>query len=46
MSGDMGITLMFCLAGIMMVGYALYRFRFRQVRLTERVQALKEQLED
>lgn len=46
MSSDMGITLMFCLAGIMMVGYALYRFRFRQVRLTERVQALKEQLED
>ena len=46
MSGDMGITLVFCLAGIMMVGYALYRFRFRQVRLTERVQALKEQLED
>ena len=44
MSGDMGTTLMFCLAGIMMVGYALYRFRFRQVRLTERVQALKEQL--
>ena len=46
MSGDMGITLMFCLAGIAMVGFALYRFRFRQVRLTERVEALKEQLED
>ena len=46
MSGDMGITLMFCLAGIAMVGFALYRLRFRQVRLTERVEALKEQLED
>ena len=42
----MGITLMFCLAGIAMVGFALYRLRFRQVRLTERVEALKEQLED
>ncbi|MFR8009965.1 MAG: cytochrome C assembly protein, partial [Gordonibacter urolithinfaciens] len=46
MSGDMGITLMFCLAGIAMVGFALYRLRFRQVRLAERVEALKEQLED
>ena len=46
MSGDMGITLMFCLAGIAMVGFALYRLRFRQVRLTDRVEALKEQLED
>ena len=46
MSADMGITLMFCLVGIMLIGFALYRFRFRQVRLTERVEALKEQLED
>ena len=46
MSGDMGITLMFCLAGIAMIGFALYRLRFRQVRLTERVEVLKEQLED
>ena len=30
----------------MLIGFALYRFRFRQVRLTERVEALKEQLED
>ena len=46
MSADMGITLMFCLVGIMLIAFALYRFRFRQVRLTERVEALKEQLED
>ena len=37
---------MFCLAGIAMIGFALYRLRFRQVRLTERVEVLKEQLED
>ncbi len=41
MSADMGIMLMFCLVGIMLIGFALYRFRFRQVRLTERVEALK-----
>ena len=41
MSADMGITLMFCLVGIMLIGFALYRFRFRQVRLTERVEALR-----
>ena len=44
--GRYGITLMFCLVGIMLIGFALFRFRFRQVRLTERVEALKEQLED
>ena len=46
MSADMGITLAVCMAGIMLLGFALYRSRFRQVRLTERVEALKEQLED
>ena len=46
MSGDMGMTVAVCLAGLLLVGFALYRFRFRQVRLTERVEALKEQLED
>ena len=33
--GRYGITLMFCLVGIMLIGFALYRFRFRQVRLTD-----------
>lgn len=46
MSPDMAVTLVFCLVGIVMIGFALYRLRFRQVRLSERVEALKEQLED
>ena len=46
MSADMGITLAVCMVGLMLLGFALYRTRFRQVRLTERVEALKEQLED
>ncbi len=44
--GRHGHHAMFCLVGIAMVGFALYRLRFRQVRLAERVEALKEQLED
>ena len=42
MSADMGITLAVCMVGIMLLGFALYRARFRQVRLAERVEALKE----
>ena len=45
MSGDMGMTVAVCLAGLMLVGFALYRFRFRQVRLQERLQALKDEVE-
>ena len=39
---DEGIVVM----GMLCVAFALYRLRFRQIRLAERVQALKEQLED
>ena len=46
MTGDMGMTLTVCLVGLMLLGFALYRLRFRQVRLTQRVEALKEQLEE
>ena len=46
MSMDMGLTVLVCFIGLAMVGFALYRMRFRQVRLTQRVEALKEQLED
>ena len=45
MSGAMGMTVAVCLAGLMLVGFALYRFRFRQVRLQERLQALKDEVE-
>ncbi len=40
MTGDMGITLVFCMLGIMMLGYAMYRMRFHAHRIEERVEAL------
>lgn len=46
MAPDMTITLIVCLVGMFCVAYGLYRLRFRQLRLAERVAALKEQLED
>ena len=46
MSGDMVATLVVCLLGLACVGLALYRLRFRQVRLAERVEALKLAIEE
>ena len=46
MTGDMGITVAIIMVGMLLVAFGLYRTRFRQVRLAERVQALKEQLDD
>ena len=46
MSPDMGMTVGVVMLGMIMVGFALYRLRFRQVRLAQRVEAVKEQLED
>lgn len=46
MSGDMGATLAVVMVGMAFVGFALYRLRFRQVRLAQRVEAAKELLED
>lgn len=45
MAPDMAMTVMAIMVGMLLVGFALYRLRFRQLRLAERVEALKEQLE-
>ena len=46
MSPDMTLTLVVCLIGLALVGFALYRMRFRQVRLAERVEYLSERIEE
>ena len=46
MSPDMGATVAIITVGMLLVGFALYRLRFRQMRLDERLQALKDQLDD
>ncbi|MGI6105338.1 MAG: cytochrome c biogenesis protein CcsA [Raoultibacter sp.] len=46
MSTDMLIPLMLCMFGMFMIVYGLYRFRFRQAVLAERVEVIKEKLED
>ena len=45
MAPDMAMTVMAIMVGMLLVGFALYRLRFRQLRRAERVEALKEQLE-
>lgn len=46
MSADMGATVAVVMVGMLLVGFALYRLRFRQVRLAQRLDAVKEQLEE
>ena len=46
MAPDMAITLVVVMVGMICLGYGLYRFRFRTARLAERVQALKDTLEE
>ena len=46
MTPDMALAVFAIMAGMMLVAFALYRVRFRQVRLNERMQALKDELED
>ena len=46
MAPDMAMTVMVVMAGMMLVAFGLYRLRFRQARLDERLQVLKDQLED
>ena len=46
MSPDMGATVAIITVGMLLVGFALFRLRFRQMRLDERLQALKDQLDD
>ncbi len=45
MSSDMGMTVGVCMIGLLLVGFGLYRLRFRQVRAAERVQELKDEIE-
>ena len=46
MAPDMAATVLVVFIGMALVAFALYRLRFRQVRLQERLQAVKDQLED
>ena len=46
MAPDMAATVVVVMIGMMLVAFGLYRLRFRQARLQERMDALKEQLED
>ena len=45
MTADMGMTVAVCMIGLLLVGFGLYRMRFRQVRLQERLQDLKDEVE-
>ena len=45
MAPDMALTVVVVFVGMALVAFALYRLRFRQVRLSERLQFLKEKLE-
>lgn len=46
MSAEMGLCVALVAVGMCCVAFALYRARFRQVRLAQRAEALKEALED
>ncbi|MBE6464850.1 MAG: cytochrome C assembly protein [Eggerthellaceae bacterium] len=46
MSFDMGVTVLVVLIGMLCLGHALYRLRFRSLRLRERLEALKEILDE
>ncbi len=45
MSGEMGLCLAIIMVGMLALGFVLYRARFGQVRLAQRVEAAKESLE-
>ena len=46
MAPDMALAVALIAIGMMCVAFGLYRLRFRQARLAERMQALKDQLDD
>ena len=46
MAPEMAATVAVVLVGMALVAFALYRLRFRQARLAERLEALMEQFED
>ena len=46
MSAEMGLCLGLCMLGLGALGFVLYRLRFRQLRLEQRVAAAKELLDE
>ena len=46
MSPDMAITVCVCLAGLALVGFALYRIRFRQTLIQQRLDVLKNKFDE
>ena len=46
MTGDMGMTIAVILVGMLLVAFGLFRLRFRQQRLAERLQALKDEFDE
>ena len=46
MSPEMGLCVGVCALGMLLLGFALYRARFNQVRLSQRVEALKDIVDD
>ncbi|MCD8199590.1 MAG: cytochrome c biogenesis protein [Coriobacteriaceae bacterium] len=45
MSGDMALTVVVCMVGILLIAYVLYRLRLRQACITQRTVALQERIE-
>ena len=46
MTTDMGITVAVCAIGMLCLAFVLYRLLFRETRINERIQSLKDVLED
>ncbi|MDR3137112.1 MAG: cytochrome c biogenesis protein [Coriobacteriales bacterium] len=46
MSADMGLTVTVVMVGMLLTGFSLYRLRLRQLRLSQRVEAITELLHD
>ena len=46
MTPDMGLVVGIIAVGMLLLAFALYRTRFRQVRIAERIEALSDQLDD
>ena len=46
MTPDMALTVGVCAVGFMLIAFGMYRLRFRNARLEERVAALKDTLDD
>ena len=46
MTPDMGLVVGIIAVGMLLLAFALYRTRFRQVRIAERIEAFSDQLDD